>query len=314
MMNMSLFDSMRELSNMFPEQESQQEQQLYYDPTQFANEFNAYRAEPTLFPNATQYVSPFMEDNWGGVTGIIASLDEASRSPGAIIENRIDPNKIYTSELAALRTSAADQVRITKLFEKKLMEGLKDKDKFGLNENDILAMQALTAARSAVTGINKEMINIKKNISELRLKQQQNAVRQQTGGDPGVMPTTPGSMEMGHASLDDLFNSTAATAMTANASGYDAQASPEDINRAIQTLDDVIDVNGLNKYTKYETENPTTVVLIGDTDDDVEYATYNENGDLMMDYPNPISDIVEINREAGYAKDSLLRTYELRKK
>lgn len=312
---MGLFDSMRELSGMFPEQESQQEQQLYYDTTQFANEFNSYRTEPTLFPNATQYISPFMEDNWGGVTGIIASLDEASRSPGAIIENRIDPNKIYTSELAALRTSAADQVRITKLFEKKLMEGLKDKDKFGLNENDILAMQALTAARSAVTGINKEMINIKKNISELRLKQQQNAVRQQTvGGDPGVMPTTPGSMEMGHSSLDDLFNSTAATAMTANASGYDTQASPEDINRAIQTLDDVIDVGGLSKYTKYETENPTTVVLIGDTDDDVEYATYNENGDLMMDYPNPISDIVEINREAGYAKDSLLRTYELRKK
>ena len=313
---MSLFDSLREVAGMFPEQESQQEQQLYYDTTQqFANEFNAYKAEPMLYPNATQYISPFMEDNWGGVTGIIASLDEASRSPGAIIENKIDPNKIYTSELAALRTSAADQVRITKLFEKKLMEGLKDKDKFGLNENDILAMQALTAARSAVTGINKEMINIKKNISELRLKQQQNMTRQSSVGnvDPGVVPTSPGSIS-DHDSINRIFNTIESAPVDLYNNGYDAEASPDDIARATQMLDDITNISNVNRYTRFETENPNTVVLIGDTDDDAEYATYNDSGELLEDYPNPTSDIIEINREAGYAKDSLLRTYELRKK
>ena len=44
------------------------------------------------------------------------------------------------------------------------MEGLTDRGKFGLNEADIMAMQALTSARSAITAINKEQIAIKKNI------------------------------------------------------------------------------------------------------------------------------------------------------
>jgi len=311
---MSLFDSLREISQMIPDQDSKQQEQLYYDPTTFANEFHNYKSEPTLYPNMTHYLEPLGSDNWGGVTGIMATFDEASRSPGALVDNRIDPNKIYTSELAALRSSAADQVRITKLFEKKLMEGLKDKDKFGLNENDILAMQALTAARSAVTGINKEMITIKKNISELRLKQQQSS-KQLTNADPGVVPTTPGSIEMGHSMLDDVFNSAVAVPVEYHPSPqYDPQTVENDVNRAAGLLDDILPSPNVNQYAKYETERPTTYVMIGDSDDDVEFATFNDNGDLLEDYPNPISEIVEINREGGYAKDSLLRTYELKKK
>jgi hypothetical protein len=312
---MSLFDSINETENLIPDIESQQQQMMYTDPQAFANEFNAYKAEPTLYPNATQYISPYAYDNWGGVTGIIASFDESSRAPGTIIDNKIDPNKIYTAELAALRTSAADQIRITKLFEKKLMEGLKDKDKFGLNENDILAMQALTSARAAVTGINKEMIGIKKNISELRLKQQQQQMSRTgaQGGDPGVLPTT--SSDIGHSVLDDIFDKLpAGTPINYEATAYDPQTVQSDIDNATGILDGVMDAGKLDKYTQYETANPSTVVLIGDTDEDTEFATFSESGELLEDYPTPISDIVEVDRQAGYAKDSLNRTYELRKK
>jgi len=312
---MSLFDAIGEMEHLIPDIESQQQQQMYTNPQSFANEFNAYRMEPTLYPNATQYISPYAYDNWGGVTGIIASFDESSRAPATIIDNKIDPNKIYTAELAALRTSAADQVRITKLFEKKLMEGLKDKDKFGLNENDIEAMQALTAARSAVTGINKEMINIKKNISELRLKQQQQQLARggtPQGGDPGVLPTT--GSDIGHSVLDDIFDKLPAGVPVNYNDSYDPQTIASDIDRAEDILNGAVGLGKLDKYTQYETENPTTVVLIGDSDEDTEFATFSESGELLDDYPNPVSDITEINREAGYAKDSLNRTYELRKK
>ena len=311
---MSLFDLMEETQHLIPDIEAEQQELLYTDPQSFANEFNAYKMEPTLYPNATQYISPYAYDNWGGVTGIIASFDESTRSPGTIIDNKIDPNKIYTAELAALRTSAADQIRITKLFEKKLMEGLKDKDKFGLNENDILAMQALTSARAAVTGINKEMIGIKKNISELRLKQQQMARTGGQGGDPGVLPTM--SSDIGHSVLDDIFDKMPAGTSISyeNAVAYDPQAVQSDIDNATGILDGVMDAGKLDKYTQYETANPSTVVLIGDTDDDTEFATFSESGELLEDYPIPISDIVEIDRQAGFAKDSLNRTYELRKK
>ena len=176
-------------------------------------------------------------------------------------------------------------------------------------------MQALTAARSAVTGINKEMISIKKNISELRLKQQQQQAVRQSSADPGVVPTTPGSMDLGHSSLDDIFKSAASIPVDlGNEPTYDPNMMNADIDRATGILDDVIGMQVVNKYTQHETENPTTVVLIGDSDDDVEYATYNDNGELLDDYPNPTTDITEINREAGYAKDALLRTYALRKK
>lgn len=311
---MSFFDSIGEMEHLIPDLESQQQQQMYTNPQAFVNEFNAYRMEPTLYPNATQYISPYAYDNWGGVTGIIASFDESARAPGTIIDNKIDPNKIYTAELAALRTSAADQVRITKLFEKKLMEGLKDKDKFGLNENDIEAMQALTAARSAVTGINKEMINIKKNISELRLKQQQQQMARGVAsqGDGAVLPTT--NSDLGHSVLDDIFDKLPAGTPIHYESTYDPQAVAADIDRAVGILDGTVNAGQIDKYTRYENENPSTVVLIGDSDDDTEFATFSESGELLDDYPNPVSDITEINREAGYAKDSLNRTYELRKK
>jgi hypothetical protein len=314
---MSIFDTLHETEHLIPDPESQQPAYTGADPQTFANEFNAYKSEPTLYPNATQYISPYTYDNWGGVTGIIASFDESSRAPGTIIDNKIDPNKIYTAELAALRSSAADQIRITKLFEKKLMEGLKDKDKFGLNENDILAMQALTSARTAVTGINKEMIGIKKNISELRLKQQQQQMARggaNTSDGGAVLPTTSGS-DLGHSVLDDIFDKLpGGTPIAYGNNTYDPTTVQADVDRATGILDTMVNIGKLDKYTMYESENPNTVVLVGDSDEDTEFATYSESGELLEDYPNPVSDIVEINREGGYAKDSLNRTYELRKK
>lgn len=303
---MSLFDSMREMSGMIPDIESQQQEQMYYDPTAFANEFSAYKAEPNLYPHATQWVSPYASDNWGGVTGIIASFDESQRSAGAIIENKIDPNKIYTAELAALRAAAADQVRITKLFEKKLMEGLKDKDKFGLNENDIMAMQSLTAARSATTSITKEMIGIKKNISELRLKQQQQMQIRGQQVSPDGSPSPQQQLDSGHSVLDDIFDKLPA-GVSIDYSGYDAPTE-SDLDRASQMLDDVVPKS---QESMYEAQNPTTYVQIGDTDDDLEFVTYSESGELLENYPNPTTNIIELDKQTGLAKDDTLRTYPI---
>lgn len=315
MNHMDFFDSMRAISEMVSDVDSQEQQQMYSNPTSFAAEFSSFKAEPVLYPNATQYISPYAYDNWGGVTGIIASFDESTRSPGTIIENKIDPNKIYSAELAALRSSAADQVRITKLFEKKLMEGLRDKDKFGLNENDIEAMQALTAARSAVTGINKEMINIKKNISELRLKQQQQQTRMtqpSNGGD--VLPTTASSMgESTHEILDRIFES-ASHPVDLPTVQYDPNVAAQEADNASSLLNSMVS-NPLDPYTRHESMNPQTYVVLGDNDDDTEFATYSEStGELLDDYPNPVANLVKIDRNAGIAVDEFNREYPLRMK
>lgn len=312
---MSLFDSLREAEQIAPNTDATNQATLY-DPAAIASEFSSYKSEPTLYPNATQYISPYAYDNWGGVTGILAAFDESARSPVTIIENKIDPNKIYTSELAALRSSAADQIRITKLFEKKLMEGLKDKDKFGLNENDIMAMQSLTAARSAVTAINKEMITIKKNISELRLKQEQARQAQQRTSEAtgGVVPSTAGQTDdIGRSVLDKIFQ-LPGVEVDYNNAVYDQSQIMQDVDKAASIIDGMTEAGMIDSRTRYEHLNPTTYVQIGQSDDDVEFVTYSESGDIIEDYPNPITNIIEIDRENGRAKDNLHQEYPIRSK
>jgi hypothetical protein len=260
---MNLFDSLNnacELTkDITTEREEQQIQQMYPDPTQWSEAYQAFKTAPSLFPNmATLICSPYPEDNWGDINGIVSTFDEECRLPRQ--DDHIDPNKIYTSDIASLRSLAADQIRITKLFEKKLTESLKEKDKFGLNEADIMAMQALTAARSAVTAINKEQIQIKKNIADIRLKQQQNKYSGGSGnGGNGMDTSTPGyttSAQIGRQIMDDIFNMPGNVVETNIP--YDSQPT-NDIDMAAHVLDDIVNVGN---SIVHETMNPTTYAVM----------------------------------------------------
>ena len=114
---------------------------------------------PVLY-NMDGWISPYASDNWGATSIILKSMEDISRLPP--LSDKVDPNKIFTSDISALRTQAADQMKVTKMFEKKLMESLTERGKMGLNENDIMAMQALTSARSSVTNSNRilEVVNL----------------------------------------------------------------------------------------------------------------------------------------------------------
>jgi hypothetical protein len=309
---MNLFDGMMEASKMSEGYEAtRQETQdnlMYPDPNQWVDAYNNFKMEPVLFPNvANVTVSPYPEDNWGDVSSIMMSMGvENLQFPQR--DNKIDPNKIFTSDIAALRSLAADQMRVTKLFEKRLTESLRDKDKFGLNEADILAMQALTAARSAVTAINKEQIQIKKNIADIRLKQQQNR-----GMTDGGSPTTNNGESaytntnmIGRQIMDSLFD---AVGTTVNTSTYSVEQSS--LEQADAIIDQLVQTP---TSTAFETLNPTTYAIVDESGNAYGYETYADNGQLIPEYDNPHAGIVSTDIVAGVAIDDVGRRYPIKMK
>ena len=280
------------------------------DSTEMGNIFTLYRTQQPLY-NVDGYISPYPTNNWDNTSSTILNfIDDQGRLPA--LEQKLDPNKIYNSDIAALRTLAADQSKITKMFEKRLVESLTDKGKFGLTEDDVIAMQALTSARAAITAINKEQINIKKNIAELKIKQQQNARSgsMMNNGSSDEMSGVGNTFSEAKNMMDRIFNMPAVTANTTVPANY--QAETVSLDRAAEVLVDIIP--DVNELTKYEAQNPTTYVVIGDTDDDISFETYSEDGTLIENYPKPDVDIDinSINREAKTAMDTRLVEYPVK--
>ena len=277
--------------------------------------YNAAR-QNQVFANSNVggFISPY-EGHWNSSSMFMTNVEElVSFQP----VNKIDPNKIYNSDIQALRALQQDQLKMIKQFEAKLKESLNERGKVGLTEEDIEAMQAVTAGRTAVANIQKEQINIKKNIADTRIKQyqleqaDQKAAGKINGGEGGPVGS---AYDVGRSIIDSIFDSaTLAPAATQAAYTPPTTASAEaDSQQAANFLDSIIDMGNTSAtIAKYENLRPTTYVRIGTEDSDVSYETYDSAGNLIPDYPNPTSKITNIDREAGIATDEFLVTYQLK--
>lgn len=272
-------------------------------PLDWETAFQGFTTRPVLY-NMDGFISPYASNNWGGTSNILQYIDDQSRLPA--IEQKVDPNKIFSAEMNGLRSIEADQQKIVKLFERKLTESLTEKGKIGLTEEDIEAMSALTAARSAMTSIEKEKVAIKKNIADIRIKQSQNNTG---GGNTSTGERGLSSVDIGRSVLDNIF---AAPVSSPTIPTTNVEYNPTDPSSAAQVLDSLIPTVG--EHIKHESAEPTTYVVVGDTDDDVEFATYSSSGDLMPDFPKPDAVITTIDRDAGKAIDSLLIEYPIKNK
>ena len=280
------------------------------------DEFSGLKASPQLY-NLDGYISPYASNNWGASSECLkAILDDGSRLP-TLTEAKIDPNKIFNSDISALKSLAADQQRITKMFEKKLIEGLSEKGKVGLTEVDIEAMQALTSARSAITSINKEQINIKKNIADIRIKQSQQTMKQATASNSNIDDVKNGtsSFDVGRSILDSLFDSPSVNTPPSNMNMDPNSFVTQTEDSASTVIDGIVsNVGGVNVYTQYESSTPTTYVVMSrhGSDSDYEFETYSESGELIPDYPKPSTKITSIDRESGTCVDDLLIQYPIK--
>ena len=282
----------------------------FYDYTpniSWENEFTGFKQRSWL---SDGFISPFSSGSWGGLPELLRNIDRDDRLGNNI--DRIDPNKIFSSELNGLRALASDQQKIIKMVEKKLIDSLADQRKNGLTENDIDALSALSTARSTIATITKEQSNIKKNITDIRLKQYQiNGSKQnaQSNYDNSQQRPTNPLQTRGMSPtqlLDDIFKS-AATMDTNGTVDYipNSNINPSEI------IDGVVLPN--NDHLRYESEEPITYVIVDNENGGrTSYATYTKDGRLLEDYPNPEEPIKEIDYDAGIAVNSLDIRYPIK--
>ena len=287
------------------------EQSEQFVDQSWSEQFAGYKTRPVLY-NIEGYIYPYASNNWGGGCNILSAIDDESRLPR--LDNKIDPNKIFTSDIAALKTLAADQLKITNMFKKKLMEGLTDRGKVGLNENDTMAMQALTSAVNAIASINKEQVAIKKNIADIRLKQQQmnHGSNGNSGSGDGVVATHGiSNMASGRNMLDDIFSSSFAASSSVPVSipenGDYASGTPEDAAKIVDNLIPTVD-EGINR----EVLHATTYVVVNADGSEPVFETYNDKDELLDSDCNPTSEITDIDLDRSRARDSLLNEYILK--
>lgn len=282
----------------------------------WCDEFTGLKSSPQLY-NLNGYISPYASNNWGASSECLKSMiDDGSRLP-VLNESKIDPNRIFNSDISSLKTLAADQQRITKMFEKKLIEGLTEKGKVGLTEVDIEALQALTTARSAITSINKEQVNIKKNIADIKIKQNQQVRQFEQSSIPSESRgNNASSYDIGRSILDSIFDapsssSTAQTVTNVDPNTFETRT-PDTASTVIDNI--IANTDGVDVYTKYESSTPTTYVVMhrNGSDDDYEFETYADSGEIISDYPKPNTKITSVDKDAGTCIDDLLIQYPIK--
>lgn len=251
--------------------------------------------------NTERYMEPFVSTFFGSSVPVVEALEAPGLVP--VIDRRIDPNKIFNSDIQALKTLAADQIRMKKLFEKKLQESLTEKGKIGLTEDDINAMQALTSAGSAIASINTAQVNIKKTIADIRLKQQMNAKENNGPGNDGGRNSYDYN-DVGRNMLDDLFKS----AVNVNVDYTSDYSEAETANP--EMLDSILPKPGDN--IAVENMDATVYVVANEDKSTAHFEAYASDNTKVSDYPLPTAAIKEIDKDAKIARDSLGREYPFR--
>ena len=94
---MNLFESMKLGLETCPDidEADRKMNDMYPDPQQWADAFTQYQQQPQLYPNiGTLICSPYPEDNWGNVSGIMAWYNDPTRSIHPTIDT---PHRVYQS-------------------------------------------------------------------------------------------------------------------------------------------------------------------------------------------------------------------------
>jgi hypothetical protein len=286
-----------------------------FDPNTFRPVYNGrelntnsyYPPDETPAPmyfNYNKFAEPPVSAYFGSSVNAVELLEDPSLVP--VIDRRVDPNKIFNSDVQSFKTLAADQFRMTKLFEKKLTESLTEKGKIGLTEDDITAMQALTSARAAIASINREQVAVKKTIAELKIKQQQQARDANNAVEAGGGRSTNTSSGITTQMLDDIFMATEHVApMTPpQMSGV--------INYDSSTFDPSLILPEVSDAVEYEARDVHVEVHVGPTGDTPTYiVAVDKDGSIVENYPLDNIKIVDVNRDLELAKDSFGASHKL---
>lgn len=268
--------------------------------------------EAPVYFNYGKYLEPYASTYFGSSLAAVQAVEDPSFIP--VNDLRIDPNKIFSADIQTMKTLAADQIRIKKMFEQKLMESLTEKGKVGLTEDDINAMQAVTSAGTAIAGINKAQVDIKKTITDIRLKQQQYAKDSNVQQNNGNTPTSGGGsgMDAARSLMDNIFALREEIPISINDNSQINDANISDMVEGIEEAESLLP-NIIGGAIEYEARGISPVVVVNGYDDSSAHIIgIDSDKNRYEDYaPLKGAKIKSIDRNAKVAIDSNDRKYEL---
>lgn len=264
--------------------------------------YETLRTQPTYY-RLNQYMSPYISSHWESSSPVMRTMNDMSLLPP--LSDKIDPNKIFNSDITALNATAADQLRTLKAFEKKFMESINDKNKFGLTEDDVAAFQAITAARNAITSINKEKIAVKKNIADIKIKQQQNQSNAAGQNHNDAVGST--LAPTGTSVLDSIFKS-----LSSNDT-IPTQAPADYIPASVDSAEALIDeISNPNLQIEREQSGIHPAVIVRDNVNDAYFANVDSNNNIVEDQSAlPDVPITNVDLMNSKANDELGRRYDV---
>jgi hypothetical protein len=267
--------------------------------------FEPQNGLPAVYTNPRTF-EPYASMYFGSSIGVVNAVEDPSFIP--IVDRRVDPNKIFSADIQASKTATADLKKMQAIFGKRLQESLTEKGKVGLTEEDVLAMQAYTAANNAIVSSINQQVTTKKVIAELRIKQQQ----QQSNSNNSNTTVESGSrynsspMDIGRSMMDHMFETISRYPDASNNTvDYNAPTVDPDT-----ITNDILPTAGEN--IEFESSGITTSVIVrGSRDETAEYVHTRDDGSIIDDGFVSPNRIAKIDRDQHLAYDDMERTYPL---
>jgi hypothetical protein len=220
-------------------------------------------------------------------------------------DDRINYSKKFSREQNLLKRALKDQSRFTDSLQRifNISTGANSKnlnDLRPLNKNDVELANAIASARSNYLSIIKELGSNKKTIADFEFKQRQALMK--GIGSSSTENTSPGSF--GSSILDGILNAR-------KTGGILDESSTSTQNEVEENPDDITFDFDVSAGIKYEGKNNTTMVVLDKESGDWEFQTFDENANIIPDYPNPLKTKININETEMNAKDAFGSVYPL---
>lgn len=219
-----------------------------------------------------------------------------------------DFNEMFDKEIRLLQNQLQDQSKFVQSLQRRYdaMDSQKSTARgVGKFTTDLIGV--LNSARALNKDLTRELINTKKTIAELSMKEKKElGVGSDAQDDSGlfassylkqIMSMKKDSFEGGDFGVDDINNSDDL---------YDA-ISATITNSGESTRDD-----NANKFLKYESQQVEVCLVCDETSGDKYFIAENKDGDIIDDYPLPnTADSCTLNRSTGIAMDKYGKKYPI---
>ena len=224
-----------------------------------------------------------------------------------------DHKKDFEVEVALLKALQNDQDKFVSSLQKKYdqMEGAKSTAR-GVGKFTTDLIQSITSARSLSRQLVTDIINTKKTIADLDIKERKEFGKQ---GDAGVL----NAAEYASSFLKEAIAQGRTSFNGSNDYTIDNVDDGDDLFDAISdSLGEVERDKEVDLYLKYEHLNPTIKVHYhekyeDDNDLDLlyDFVAYANNGSVIDDYPLPKKTPLSVNKSTKKCKDAYGAQYEM---